>query len=45
MKLKKSSNAYESAVKQLKHLESSTKETVGEIEENVGHEHAEAYSR
>ena len=33
--LKKSSKAYESAVKQLKHLESSTKEKVGEMEEKV----------
>ena len=33
--LKKSGKAYESAVKQLKHLESSTKEMVGEIEEKV----------
>jgi gas vesicle protein len=34
--LKKSSRAYESAVKELKHLESSTKEMVGEMEEKVG---------
>ena len=33
--LKKSSKAYESVVKQLKHLESSTKEKVGEMEEKV----------
>jgi gas vesicle protein len=34
--LKKSGKAYESAVKQLKHLESSTLEKVGEMEEKVG---------
>lgn len=33
--LKKSGNAYESAVKQLKHLESATMEKVGEMEEKV----------
>ena len=33
--LKKSSKAYISAVKELKHLESSTKEKVGEMEEKV----------
>jgi len=33
--LKKSTKAYESAVKQLKHLETSTKEKVGELEEKV----------
>jgi len=33
--LKKSSKAYEAAVKQLKHLESSTKQKVGEMEEKV----------
>jgi len=33
--LKKSSNAYESAVKELKSLESDTKEKVGEMEEKV----------
>jgi gas vesicle protein len=33
--LKKSSKAYESAVKQLTHLESSTKEKVGELEGKV----------
>ena len=33
--LKKSSKAYEAAVKQLRHLESSTKEKVGEMEEKV----------
>jgi gas vesicle protein len=33
--LKKSSKAYESAVKQLKHLESSSKEKIGEMEEKV----------
>jgi gas vesicle protein len=33
--LKKSSKAYEAAVKELKHLESSTKEKVGEMEEKV----------
>ena len=33
--LKKSNKAYESAVKQLKHLGSSTKEKVGEMEEKV----------
>ena len=33
--LKKTSKAYESAVKQLKHLESSAKEKVGEMEEKV----------
>ena len=33
--LKKSTKAYESAVKQLKHLESSTKEKVGELGEKV----------
>ena len=32
----KSSKTYESAVKQLKHLESSTMEKVGEMEEKVG---------
>ena len=34
--LDKSNKAYESAVKQLKHLEASTKEKVGEMEEKVG---------
>ena len=33
--LKKSGKAYESAVKQLKHLESTTMEKVGEMEEKV----------
>jgi gas vesicle protein len=33
--LRKGSKAYESTVKQLKHLESSTKEKVGEIKESV----------
>ena len=33
--MEKSSKAYESAVKQLKHLESSAKERVGEMEEKV----------
>jgi gas vesicle protein len=33
--LKKSGKAYESTVKQLKHLESSAKEKVGEMEEKV----------
>jgi len=33
--LKKSGKAYESTVKQLKHLESSTKDKVGEMEEKV----------
>jgi gas vesicle protein len=33
--LKKSGKIYESAVKQLKHLESSMKETVGEMEEKA----------
>jgi gas vesicle protein len=33
--LKKSGKAYESAVKQLQHLESSTKEMVGEMEKKV----------
>lgn len=33
--LKKSTKAYESAVKQLKHLESATAEKVGEMEEKV----------
>ena len=33
--LKKSNRAYESAVKELKHLESSTKETVGDMKEKV----------
>jgi gas vesicle protein len=33
--LQKSSKAYGSAVKQLKHLESSTKERVGELEKKV----------
>jgi len=33
--LKKSSKAYELAVKQLRHLESSTKEKVGEMEKKV----------
>ena len=33
--LKKSGKAYESVVKQLKYLESSTKEKVGEMEEKV----------
>jgi gas vesicle protein len=35
MALKKSGKAYDSAVKQLKHLESSTKQKVGEMEEKV----------
>jgi len=34
--LKMSGNAYESAVKELKHLESSAKETVGEMGGKVG---------
>lgn len=34
--LKKSGKAYDSAVKQLKHLESSAKEKVGEMGEKVG---------
>jgi gas vesicle protein len=34
--LKKSGDIYESAVKQLKHLESATVETVGKMEEKVG---------
>jgi gas vesicle protein len=33
--LKKSGKAYESAVKELRHLESDTKEKVGEMEEKV----------
>jgi gas vesicle protein len=33
--LKKSNKAYKSAVKELKHLESSTREKVGEMEEKV----------
>jgi gas vesicle protein len=34
--LKKGGKAYESALKELKHLESSVKEKVGEMEEKVG---------